>query len=64
MKEVRQNSKARVKQKAGTKASPAKRAKLADPVWASINLATWTALRRAQELGIDNVFNRVLSARR
>ncbi len=41
-----------------TTASPAKRLKVADPVRASIDEATQTMLRRAQELGIDTVFDR------
>ena len=64
MKEIREDSRAIVKPQAGTKASPAKRAKLADPVWASIDLATQIVLRRAQELRIDNLFDRVLSVKR
>ena len=38
--------------------SPAKRLKVADPVRASIDEATQTMLKRAQELGIDTVFDR------
>ncbi len=41
-----------------TTASPAKRLKVADPVRASIDEATQTMLKRAQELGIDTVFDR------
>ncbi len=41
-----------------TTASPAKRLKVADPVRASIDEATQSMLRRAQELGIDTVFDR------
>ncbi|WP_372683984.1 anaerobic carbon-monoxide dehydrogenase catalytic subunit [Desulfosarcina sp.] len=41
-----------------TTASSAKRLKVADPIRASIDEATQTMLRRAQELGIDTVFDR------
>ncbi len=41
-----------------TAPSPAKRLKVADPVRASIDEATQTMLKRAQELGIDTVFDR------
>ena len=40
------------------KASQAKPAKTADPVSASIDLATQTMIERAQEMGIDTVFDR------
>jgi carbon-monoxide dehydrogenase catalytic subunit len=58
MKAIRQDITAQVNQPAGSKASPAKKMKLADPDSASIDLATQTMLRRAQELGIDTVFDR------
>ena len=44
--------------KTETTASPAKKSKVADPVRASIDEATQMMLRRAQELGIDTVFDR------
>jgi carbon-monoxide dehydrogenase catalytic subunit len=47
-----------VQKKSGTDTPPTKRLKLADPVQASIDAATQTMIRRAQELGIDTVFDR------
>ena len=39
----------------------AKAPKLADPVGASIDIATQEMIRRAQELGVETVFDRAVS---
>jgi carbon-monoxide dehydrogenase catalytic subunit len=50
-----------VQKKSGTDTPPTKRLKLADPVQASIDEATQQMIRRAQELGIDTVFDRAVN---
>ena len=58
MQEIKENSEIRLQKEAKLKASPTKKIKLADPIRASIDQATQTMIRRAQEMGIDTVFDR------
>ena len=58
MNEIRKNRAVPLKNEDKTKASPTSKMKLADPVRASIDEATQTLIRRAQDKGIDTVFDR------
>ena len=58
MKTTEKGKSIRTGTESGTTASPAKKLKVADPVRASIDEATQMMIRRAQELGIDTVFDR------
>ena len=58
MKEKQPASAVRSKKSGAAASSPAKKKALADPVRASIDEATQMMLNRAQELGIDTVFDR------
>ncbi|MCB2145366.1 MAG: anaerobic carbon-monoxide dehydrogenase catalytic subunit [Deltaproteobacteria bacterium] len=58
MKTTEKGKSIRTGTESGTTPSPAKKLKVADPVSASIDEATQMMIRRAQELGIDTVFDR------